>query len=750
MQRIKALHPPAAVGPGGLTSPGYTLDMLDDELSTMAMLHALPCEDYASFISSVLLLNGLTKEAVLKAFQTEEIQCRAAEEEAETAAAAAAAHTITCYICDANTKSKKQGGRCRAKADAAKATDTAKVEEGCDGPAIKAEAAVCQSTTSPPCPSDVLWNTDSGALTHMTPHREWFLPDSFKSWRVPIYLANNAVVYSAGKGNVLFRPAGKNRDGNALKDVIITSILFVPKLVNNLLSITALSVHQGFTVTFCGRKVFFNIQDKPIFSATIDKTLTSYLDGHTLISSPSHAAKVVSTGPTSSSVIERNLLHRRMCHLGARRLEQLITENLTEDLKVKMGSSLPDVCEPCLQGKQHRAPFPHLADHVTEVLGRVFSDVHGPMPVGGHQTNDKWWCTFINDARNINARYWDAMHRQQNKELPLIQEPPPPLPPSPYPEELVEQPLWHINVGDANAHNKREVAFNLNVESDEALMLAGCAYVEHGADFATPEDFKAMRNVPYIQATGALLYLAMCTRPDIAFAVGVLCKFNACPGPKHWRAVKHLMRYIRSTLDYKIEYSAKAAAMPPSPYAAFTDADHGGNLDNGRSTTGSILLIAGGAISWISKQQTLVALSSTEAKFVAASETGRELCWLCNFLSDIGSPQSMPMTLNMDNQSAISVSKQPEHMGHLKHLDWHWFWLQQAAYNGKLKPVYIPTADMVADLLTKSLPHVTTDRLRCGMGLVREFSRADLSDVVGTPSGGSVETSARTTSQLRC
>lgn len=97
---------------------------------------------------------------------------------------------------------------------------------------------------------------------------------------------------------------------------------------------------------------------------------------------------------------------------------------------------------------------------------------------------------------------------------------------------------------------------------------------------ATPEDVEAMRNVPYVQATGALLYLAMCICPDIAFAVGVLCRFNACPGPKHWRAIKHLMQYICGILDYRIEYSAEATNQPPSPFTAFTNTDHGGNLDN--------------------------------------------------------------------------------------------------------------------------------------------------------------------------
>lgn len=128
----------------------------------------------------------------------------------------------------------------------------------------------------------------------------------------------------------------------------------------------------------------------------------------------------------------------------------------------------------------------------------------------------------------------------------------------------------------------------------------------------------------------------------------------------------------------------------------------------------------------MSKQQTIVALSSTEVEFVAVSETGRELCWLCNFLADIGTPQSIPLALNIDNQSAILVSKQPEHMGRLKHLDWHWFWLRQAVYDGKIKPFYILTEVMAADLLTKPLSRDKVDKLRRIMGLVGDFSRTEI------------------------
>ena len=194
--------------------------------------------------------------------------------------------------------------------------------------------------------------------------------------------------------------------------------------------------------------------------------------------------------------------------------------------------------------------------------------------------------------------------------------------------------------------------------------------------------------------------------------MGVLCRFNSNPGLEHWKAIKHLLRYVRGTLDYKIEYSAAASTPSTNFFTTFSDADHGGNLDNGRSTTGTLLMMAGGAVSWSSRIQTIVAQSTTEAEFVAGSESGRELCWLRNFLADISIPQIGPSNLNMDNQSTISVSKHPEHMGRLKYLDRHWFWLREAVSDKKIAPVYIPTTDMTADLLTKSLTRELVEKFR--------------------------------------
>ena len=117
-----------------------------------------------------------------------------------------------------------------------------------------------------------------------------------------------------------------------------------------------------------------------------------------------------------------------------------------------------------------------------------------------------------------------------------------------------------------------------------------------------------MRSIPYLQAVGSLLYLATATRPDISYTVGVLAHISKNPGLQHWKAVEHLFRYLKGTLDYKLTYSP----LPNSNelFTTFTDADHGGNPDNGHSTSGYVVKMGTGAISWCSQLQSIFALST--------------------------------------------------------------------------------------------------------------------------------------------
>ena len=139
----------------------------------------------------------------------------------------------------------------------------------------------------------------------------------------------------------------------------------------------------------------------------------------------------------------------------------------------------------------------------------------------------------------------------------------------------------------------------------------------------------------------------------------------------------------------------------------------------GKSTGGYLVKMGTGAISWMSKLQSVVALSTTEAEFIAAVSAGQEILWLRNLLSEWGyGVKSHPSSLQIDNQSALTVAKNPEHHGRMKHLDTKYFWLRDEVGKGKITLHYVPTAEMPADLLTKSLSVELTQRFRAMMGVL--------------------------------
>ena len=190
-----------------------------------------------------------------------------------------------------------------------------------------------------------------------------------------------------------------------------------------------------------------------------------------------------------------------------------------------------------------------------------------------------------------------------------------------------------------------------------------------------------MRLVPYREAVGSLMYLAIATRPDISYAVGVLSRFSTNPGPAHWKAVKHLFRYLQGTKDLKLTYSPDCQSQ--SIFSTFSDADFAGNPDNLRSTSGYVIKMGTGAISWASRLQTINTLSTTEAEFVSAVSAAQEMLWLQNLLTELGFPTSS-LPLYIDNMSALSVAKNPEHHGRMKHLDLRFYWLHDTVVMASL------------------------------------------------------------------
>jgi hypothetical protein len=167
-------------------------------------------------------------------------------------------------------------------------------------------------------------------------------------------------------------------------------------------------------------------------------------------------------------------------------------------------------------------------------------------------------------------------------------------------------------------------------------------------------------------------------------------------------------------VDHKLTYRPSDVS---EPFITYSDADHGGNPDNGRSTGGYVVKIGTGAVSWSLKLQTLVALSTTEAEYISAVEAGKEIIWLHQFLGELGYKIPGPSVLWMDNQSAIAVSKNPEHHGKMKHLSLCLFWLRDAVEDKVILPQFVETQNMAADIFTKALDCFKVQRCARMLGL---------------------------------
>ena len=143
-----------------------------------------------------------------------------------------------------------------------------------------------------------------------------------------------------------------------------------------------------------------------------------------------------------------------------------------------------------------------------------------------------------------------------------------------------------------------------------------------------------MQRVPYASAVGSLMYAMVCTRPDIAHAVGTVSRFLSNPGKEHWNAVKWIMRYLRGTSSLKLCFGIGEPVL-----CGYTDSDMAGDIDTRKFTSGYLITFAGGAVAWQSRLQKCVALSTTEAEFIAGTEACKELLWMKNFMGELGFTQ---------------------------------------------------------------------------------------------------------------
>ena len=204
----------------------------------------------------------------------------------------------------------------------------------------------------------------------------------------------------------------------------------------------------------------------------------------------------------------------------------------------------------------------------------------------------------------------------------------------------------------------------------------------------------------YQSAVGCLLYLSGWTRPDIAYSVGNVARFCSDPTEEHWTAVKRIFRYLQGTANYGLEYSKQNG---DGNLVGFSDADWAGDPNDRKSTSGYIFVMNGGAISWKSRKQTCVALSTAEAEYVALASAAQETAWIRQLLNDLHHQQDDPTILFEDNQAAVAISKNSQLHTKMKHIAIRYHYVREKALDKTIDVQYCPTNDMVADILTKGL-----------------------------------------------
>jgi hypothetical protein len=232
------------------------------------------------------------------------------------------------------------------------------------------------------------------------------------------------------------------------------------------------------------------------------------------------------------------------------------------------------------------------------------------------------------------------------------------------------------------------------------------------ADYHADAAFKTR----YQSAVGTLMYAMLGTRPDIAFAVSLVSRFASNPDESHMKAVNRIFSYLRGTLDLHLVFQGEITQLQ-----GWSDADWGADETTRRSTTGFVFNIGSGAISWSSKRQPTVALSTCEAEYMAQTAAAKEAIWLRSLLCELTPTNEAPYAtiIYADNQGAIALAKDPKFHARTKHIAIRHHFIREKVAEGDIELEYTPTSKQVADGMTKALPKDAFYAFRDAIGLER-------------------------------
>nr|KYP61818.1 Retrovirus-related Pol polyprotein from transposon TNT 1-94 [Cajanus cajan]KYP63036.1 Retrovirus-related Pol polyprotein from transposon TNT 1-94 [Cajanus cajan] len=245
--------------------------------------------------------------------------------------------------------------------------------------------------------------------------------------------------------------------------------------------------------------------------------------------------------------------------------------------------------------------------------------------------------------------------------------------------------------------------------------MLGCKPAETPAELNVKldksEDEGSVDGTMFRQIVGSLRFICH-SRPEIAFSVGLVSRFMSDPRQSHLVAAKRIMRYLRGTLSYGILFPHHTKGDDSLHLVAYSDSDWCGDLVDRRSTMGQVFLLSGSPISWNSKKQTVVALSTCEAEYIAACAAACQALWISSLLKELKMFTGEAVDLLVDSKSAIDLAKNPVSHGRSKHIDTKFHFLRDQVSKGRIRLQHCRSEKQLADIMTKSMKSERFKELR--------------------------------------
>jgi hypothetical protein len=236
-----------------------------------------------------------------------------------------------------------------------------------------------------------------------------------------------------------------------------------------------------------------------------------------------------------------------------------------------------------------------------------------------------------------------------------------------------------------------------------------------GAKLSKLEGGEAVDSSTYRSMIGSLRYLT-CTRPDIAFVVGVTSRFMEDPRYPHLKTMKKILRYVKRIEDFGLFYQKTNIF----ELTGYVDSDWCGDIDDRKNTSGYAFYMGGTCFTWLSKKQPIVTLYNCEAEYAAASFGVSHAIWLRRLLQELKCQQLESIEIQVDNKSAIELAKNPTHREMSKHIDVRFHSIWEHIKDGEVRVVHTQSNDQAADVFTKALPKSLFENYKQILGMMKE------------------------------